>query len=41
MHKFSMPEEIIARGPELRRLFERGGWDYPISKGDVQRIGSR
>ena len=29
------------RGPELRRLFDRGWWNYPISSKDVQRIGSR
>jgi len=34
-------QRLEERGPELRRLFDRGWWDYPISKDVVQRIGSR
>ena len=36
-----LKKRLEERGPELRRLFERGFWDFPISKEDVQRIGSR
>jgi hypothetical protein len=36
-----LKKRLEERGPELRRLFERGFWDFPIRKEDVQRIGSR
>jgi hypothetical protein len=36
-----LKKRLEERGPELRRLFERGFWDFPVSKEDVQRIGSR
>ena len=32
---------LAERGPELRRLFSFGFWDYPIEPHDVDRIGTR
>jgi hypothetical protein len=29
------------RGPELRKLFNRGFWDYPIGDDEIKKIGTR
>jgi hypothetical protein len=32
---------LMERGPDIRRLFNRGYWSYPIDKEDIDRIGTR
>ncbi|RTM15385.1 MAG: hypothetical protein EKK33_02140 [Bradyrhizobiaceae bacterium] len=36
-----LKRRLEKRGPELRRLFNSGFWDYPIGESDVRRIGTR
>jgi len=32
---------LAERGSELQQLFASGGWDYPIERADIERIGTR